>query len=101
MCMCRIEIGSSDAADCTKDPEEEWNTSVSSMTSTFNEIAYKGSTMAKPEVRQRVLTKIMDGGTVIIRRDDPRVPAWDELAAKGIVRTELAKNSLQNLYWEW
>ena len=54
------------------------------------------STMAI-RIKDRMLAKILNGGTVTVRRDDPRAHLWDELAAKGIVSTEGTKRGLMKI----
>jgi len=41
-------------------------------------------------IREKTLLKIENGGTVSIRRSDPRASLWDQLAMIGKVRTEIA-----------
>jgi hypothetical protein len=48
-------------------------------------------------IRDRTLAGILKGGTITVRRDDPRAQLWDELAAEGIVSTELTKKGLMKI----
>jgi hypothetical protein len=45
-------------------------------------------------IKDRTLAKILKGMSITVRRDDPKAHLWDELAAKGIVSTELTKKGL-------